>query len=167
MAEGRLVVRRVLEDARCQVQSLLLNDTAYRDLAPVVDCAGSSVNDLVVEQIVDLFEVRDFQRAHGLDGHIQRFVGTTSPALLAQVPSCGAQDAENLRSIESLPFTVLAEAHDCSATTAWVCVPTPSIVHTAVSPARIHRGSASSMFVPAGLPPEITSPGLSVKIIDA
>jgi hypothetical protein len=41
------------------------------------------VNDLVVEQVVDLFEVRDFQRAHGLDGHGQGFVGTTSAALLA------------------------------------------------------------------------------------
>jgi hypothetical protein len=70
------------------------------------------VNDLVVEQVVDLFEVRDFQRAHGLDGHGQGFVGTTSAALLAKVLSRGAQDPENLRSIESLPFTMLAEAHD-------------------------------------------------------
>jgi tRNA G18 (ribose-2'-O)-methylase SpoU len=37
VAEGRLVVRRVLEDSKYCVQSLLLNDAAYRDLAPLID----------------------------------------------------------------------------------------------------------------------------------
>lgn len=55
----------------------------YRPGTTSASRANDSVNDLVVEQLVDLFEVRDFQRAHGLDGHIQGFVGTTSPALLA------------------------------------------------------------------------------------
>ena len=53
-----------------------------------------------------------------------------------------------------------------SATTGCRCVPMPSIVHMAVSPARIQRGSARSMFVPAGLPPAITSPGFSVRRCD-
>src|SRR5678815_1913391 len=39
--------------------------------------------------------------------------------------------------------------------------------HLAVSPARIQRGSGRSRFVPAGLPPEITSPGLSVVMFEA
>src|SRR5262249_41517723 len=34
VAEGRLVVRRGLEDSRYPVRSLLLNDAAHRDLSP-------------------------------------------------------------------------------------------------------------------------------------
>ena len=34
VAEGRLVVRRVVEDGRYRVQSLLVNDAALRDVAP-------------------------------------------------------------------------------------------------------------------------------------
>ena len=36
VAESRLVVRRVLEDPRYRIRSLLLNDAAHRDLAPLV-----------------------------------------------------------------------------------------------------------------------------------
>src|SRR6476620_10323196 len=39
VAEGRLVVRRVLSDAKFSVQSLLLNDAAYRELAPLIERA--------------------------------------------------------------------------------------------------------------------------------
>ena len=42
-----------------------------------------SVNDLFVEQFVQMFEVRDVQGAHSLDGHTERFIGTTRPALLS------------------------------------------------------------------------------------
>jgi tRNA G18 (ribose-2'-O)-methylase SpoU len=35
-AEGRLIVRRVIEDGRYAVHSLLLNDAALRDLAPAI-----------------------------------------------------------------------------------------------------------------------------------
>ena len=54
-----------------------------------------------------------------------------------------------------------------SGTTECFWAPMPSIVQTAVSPARIQRGSARSMFVPAGLPPDTISPGLSVRMFDA
>jgi tRNA G18 (ribose-2'-O)-methylase SpoU len=37
IAEGRLVVRRVLADGRYRVQSVLVNDAAYRDLAALLD----------------------------------------------------------------------------------------------------------------------------------
>ena len=37
VAEGRLVVRRVLDDPAFCVQSVLLNDAAYRDMAALVD----------------------------------------------------------------------------------------------------------------------------------
>ena len=53
------------------------------------------------------------------------------------------------------------------ATTACFWVPMPSRAHTAVSPARIQRGSARSMFVPAGDPPEMRSPGPMVRLLVA
>ena len=37
VAEGRLVVRRVIEDGRFRVRSVLVNEAAARDLAPVLD----------------------------------------------------------------------------------------------------------------------------------
>ncbi|HEV3140758.1 MAG TPA: RNA methyltransferase [Vicinamibacterales bacterium] len=37
VAEGRFVVRRAIEDRRCAIQSLLVNDAALRDLGPLVD----------------------------------------------------------------------------------------------------------------------------------
>jgi tRNA G18 (ribose-2'-O)-methylase SpoU len=36
VAEGRLIVRRVIEDGRFRVRSVLVNDAAARDLAPVL-----------------------------------------------------------------------------------------------------------------------------------
>jgi tRNA G18 (ribose-2'-O)-methylase SpoU len=36
VAEGRLVVRRVLDDRRYQVRSVLVNEAAYRDLEPLL-----------------------------------------------------------------------------------------------------------------------------------
>jgi tRNA G18 (ribose-2'-O)-methylase SpoU len=49
VAEGRLVVRRVLENPRYRVQSLLLNDAAYRDLAPLIDRAPPGTEVLLCE----------------------------------------------------------------------------------------------------------------------
>src|SRR5437870_4956500 len=37
VAEGRFVVRRVLEDSRYRLRSVLVNDAAHRDLAPLLD----------------------------------------------------------------------------------------------------------------------------------
>ena len=68
------------------------------------------MNDLLVGRLVEMFQMRNFQRTHGLDGGTQRFISTT---VLSNVLPSGAQDAENLRSIKSLPFTMFAEAHGC------------------------------------------------------
>jgi tRNA G18 (ribose-2'-O)-methylase SpoU len=43
VAEGRIVVRRVLEDSRYRVRSLLLNDAAHRDLEPLLHRLDNSV----------------------------------------------------------------------------------------------------------------------------
>jgi tRNA G18 (ribose-2'-O)-methylase SpoU len=42
VAEGRLVVGRVLADPRFSVQSVLLNDAAYRELRPLVEASAST-----------------------------------------------------------------------------------------------------------------------------
>jgi tRNA G18 (ribose-2'-O)-methylase SpoU len=47
VAEGRLIVRRVIEDARFRVRSVLVNDAAARDLAPVFAALASSTPVLV------------------------------------------------------------------------------------------------------------------------
>src|SRR5213593_1306669 len=43
VAEGRFVVRRVLEDSRYRLRSVLVNDAARRDLAPLLDRRDPSV----------------------------------------------------------------------------------------------------------------------------
>jgi len=47
VAEGRLVVTRVIDNARDRVQSLLVNDAALRDLAPAIERLHASVPVLV------------------------------------------------------------------------------------------------------------------------
>jgi tRNA G18 (ribose-2'-O)-methylase SpoU len=62
VAEGRLVVRRVLDDARFCVESLLLNDAAYRDL-------GSLLDRLAPEAEVLLCDTSDFLGISGVNIH--------------------------------------------------------------------------------------------------
>jgi hypothetical protein len=69
------------------------------------------VNHLAVDQIVCGFEMGNFQGAHSLDGQSERLIGTAYRIQLSQALSRGPQDAEHLRPIESLAFTVIAEAH--------------------------------------------------------
>jgi hypothetical protein len=66
------------------------------------------VNDLFVECLVQTFYVRNFQGAHGLDRHPERFSGVT---VRSEGLSRGPQGPEHLRPIKPLPFTMLAEAH--------------------------------------------------------
>jgi hypothetical protein len=66
------------------------------------------VNNRFVECLVVAFQVRNLQRAHGLDRHTERFIRAT---VLLKGLSRGPQDPENLRPIEPLPFTMLAKAH--------------------------------------------------------
>ena len=47
VAEGRLVVRRVIEDARWAIESVLVNDAALRDLAASLDRLAADVPVLV------------------------------------------------------------------------------------------------------------------------
>lgn len=67
------------------------------------------MNDRFVDCLVEAFQVRNFQRAHGLDRRTQRVISAT---VLSQGLSRGPEDPENLRPIKPLPFTMLAEAHN-------------------------------------------------------
>src|SRR2546429_431043 len=62
IAEGRLVVRRVIEHAGYRVQSVLVNDAARRDLAPLLaPIAGTTP--------IYLCDAGDFQRITGYNIH--------------------------------------------------------------------------------------------------
>lgn len=62
IAEGRLVVRRVIEHAGYRVQSVLVNDAARRDLAPLLEpIAGTTP--------IYLCDAGDFQRITGYNIH--------------------------------------------------------------------------------------------------
>ena len=77
-----------------------------------------------------MLQVRNVQGAHSFDGHHQRFISTTVPSY---VLSCGPQDTEDLRPIKSLPFTMLAEAHD---------VPHPGRIPPILDETRVRRVNA-------------------------
>jgi hypothetical protein len=66
---------------------------------------------LFVEQIIYTFEVSNVQGAHSLDGRTKRVIGRTPAAQRPHRPSRGPQDTQDLRPINALPFTMLAEAH--------------------------------------------------------
>lgn len=69
-----------------------------------------SVNHLVV-QLVHKFEVRNFQGAHSLNRGSEGLIGAARRIRLSYELSCRPKDAEHLRPIESLTFTVIAETH--------------------------------------------------------
>jgi putative N6-adenine-specific DNA methylase len=88
------------------------------------------VNDLLVQWLVHVLQVRNVQGAHSFDGHHQRFISTTVPSY---VLSRGPQDTEDLRPIKSLPFTMLAEAHG---------VPHPGRIPPILDETRVRRVNA-------------------------
>ena len=70
---------------------------------------NGSVNNLFVGCLVEAFQMRNVQSAHGLDRHRERVI---SAAALSQGLSRGPQHAEDLRPIKPLPFTMLAKTHN-------------------------------------------------------
>src|SRR5262245_36235093 len=66
------------------------------------------MNDLFVDGLVEMFQVGNFQCTHRFDRLTQRFI---SPAVPSQSLSRCPKDPEYLCPIETLPFTVVAEAH--------------------------------------------------------
>jgi hypothetical protein len=69
------------------------------------------VNDLTLHLIVQRFEMRNLQGAHGLNGHGETLIGAATRLRSSEPLSRRSQDAKHLRPIESLTFTVITEAH--------------------------------------------------------
>lgn len=76
VAEGRLVVRRVIEDGRCRVRSLLLSEAAHRDLEPVLARLDEDV-------AVYTCAARDFLTITGFDIHRGCLAMVRRPAILS------------------------------------------------------------------------------------
>jgi tRNA G18 (ribose-2'-O)-methylase SpoU len=92
VAEGRLVVRRVIEDGRHCVRSLLLSDVARRDLEPVLACLAEDVP-------IYICAARDFLTITGFDIHRGCLALVRRPAILS---------AENL--LDTARVVVILEA---------------------------------------------------------
>jgi tRNA G18 (ribose-2'-O)-methylase SpoU len=76
VAEGRFVVRRVLEDSRYHVHSLLLNDAAHRDLEPLLARHDASIP-------VFVCATQDFRTITGFNIHRGCLALVKRPAPLA------------------------------------------------------------------------------------
>jgi len=80
VAEGRLVVRRVVEEDRCTVRSLLLSEAAQRDLEPVLARVDRDLP-------VYVCAAKDFLNITGFDIH------RGCLALVQRPPSLSVEDA--------------------------------------------------------------------------
>lgn len=69
------------------------------------------MQDLVSGDFVEVFDVRNFKRAHGLNRRRQSRIGLAGSFPPRQFPPCGSQGSKDLRAIEPLPCTVLTETH--------------------------------------------------------
>ena len=76
IAEGRLVVRRAIEEGRCRVRSLLLSETARRDLEPVL---GRLPEDVPIY----ISAARDLMTITGFDMHRGCLALVHRPAVLS------------------------------------------------------------------------------------
>jgi tRNA G18 (ribose-2'-O)-methylase SpoU len=82
VAEGRQVVRRVVEDARYRVQSLLLNAAALRDLEPAIAACRADVP-VFVSSAKALADIAGYDVHRGCLALVHRPSDTTVDELLA------------------------------------------------------------------------------------
>jgi len=83
VAEGRLVVRRVIEDARLAIRSLLVNDAALADLGPLVDSVDPAVP-IFVCATADFAGIAGFNIHRGCIALVQRPAPLTVAAVIAR-----------------------------------------------------------------------------------
>lgn len=81
VAEGRLVVRRVVEDGRYRVQSVLLNDAALRDLDSTIANLGADVP-IFVCGAAELAEIAGYDVHRGCLALVHRRPDTTADELI-------------------------------------------------------------------------------------
>lgn len=85
VAEGRLIVRRVLEDARYRLHSILVNDAAHRDLEAVIAARGDVA--VFVGDADALAEIAGYEVHRGCLALVHRPAETPAEALIATVRS--------------------------------------------------------------------------------
>ena len=84
VAEGRLVVKRAIEDRRYTIRSLLVNDAARRDLAPALDRLDASVP-VFVCRTGDFLQVTGFDLHRGCLALVERPAATAVDHLIYRV----------------------------------------------------------------------------------
>jgi tRNA G18 (ribose-2'-O)-methylase SpoU len=82
VAEGRYVVRRVVEDGRYRVQSMLVNEAALRDLAETITALGVGVPILVGDASA-LAEIAGYDVHRGCLALVQRRTDAAAGDLIA------------------------------------------------------------------------------------
>jgi len=85
VAEGRLVVRRVIEDGRFAIRSLLVNEAALRDLGPLVEMLDSRASIYVCETPAFL-GITGFNIHRGCLALVERPAARSPADLLARAP---------------------------------------------------------------------------------
>lgn len=99
VAEGRLVVRRVIEDGRYRVQSMLLNDAALHDLTPAVE-ALSAETPIAVGDADELAAIAGYDVHRGCLALVHRLPDTPVDELIASarlmVVLEGVSNADNV-----------------------------------------------------------------------
>ena len=69
------------------------------------------MKDFFAGRLVEVFDVRNFQGAHGLDGCLQGGIRLAAPPAPRQVTPRLSQRSKDLSTIESLAGTMLAKPH--------------------------------------------------------
>ena len=99
VAEGRLVVRRVIEDARLPIRSLLVNDAALRDLGPLLDTLDRPVPIYVCET-AGFLGITGFPIHRGCLALVERPEALSIGAVLVSASTAvvleGVTDADNI-----------------------------------------------------------------------
>jgi tRNA G18 (ribose-2'-O)-methylase SpoU len=102
VAEGRMVVRRVIEDGRYRVRSVLVNEAARRDLAPALDTLPGDVP-IFIGDASAFLEITGFDIHRGCLALVERPPAAAIDTLLATAPPLivleGVANADNVGSV--------------------------------------------------------------------
>jgi hypothetical protein len=71
------------------------------------------VNRLFLGHVLRVFQVRNLQRSHRLDGRGERFIDVFAASLLSEVFSGRPKGPKDLGPVEALTGTMFTEAHGC------------------------------------------------------
>jgi len=92
VAEGRLVVRRAMEDRRYRIESVLVNEAALRDLTPSIEQLDRSIPILVC-RAHDLADLAGFDIHRGCLALVRRPAETAVAALIETAATIVVLDA--------------------------------------------------------------------------